>query len=128
VGRARPPQTRQIQDLFLRDVTLTLDTMSLLTLPSRVRRPRHSTTRLAAAVASHNPLPPPVQARVQLSADLVSALLEVEGRQRPTLDDLEWADALAARMATRQAQRVANDLLYCASTATTPRRRPTTAF
>jgi hypothetical protein len=82
--------------------------MSLLTLPSRVRRPRHSTTRLATAVTSHSPLPPPVRARVQLSADLVSALLEVEGRQRPTLDDLEWADAVAARLAERQAQRLAS--------------------
>jgi hypothetical protein len=86
--------------------------MSLLTLPSRVRRPRHpdtrraAGTRLAAAVTHHSPLPPPVRARVQLSADLVSALLEVEGRQHPTLDDLEWADALAARMAQRQAQRL----------------------
>ena len=80
--------------------------MSLLTLPSRVRRPRHTTTRMAAAVTNHSPLPPPVQARVQLSADLISALLEVEGRHRPTLDDLEWADAVAARMIRRQAQRL----------------------
>jgi hypothetical protein len=92
--------------LFASDLAPTLNSMSLLTLPSRVRRPRHSTERLAAAVASHSPLPPPVQARVQLSADLVSALLEVEGRQRPTLDDLEWADALAVRMAARQARRM----------------------
>jgi hypothetical protein len=80
--------------------------MSLLTLPSRVRRPRHSTKGLSAAVTNHNPLPPPVRARVQLSADLVGALLELEGRQRPTLDDLEWADALASRMAQRQAERL----------------------
>jgi hypothetical protein len=98
--------------LFETRLALTLTTMSLLTLSSRVRRPRHrdlqrpSINRLAAAVSNHNPLPPPIQARVRLSADLVSALLELEGRQRPTLDDLEWADALAARMADLQAQRL----------------------
>jgi hypothetical protein len=92
--------------LFAIVLALTLRHMSLLTLPSRVRRPRHTTTGLAAAVTNHSPLPPPVHARVQLSADLISALLEVEGRQRPTLDDLEWADAVAARMVQRQAQRV----------------------
>jgi hypothetical protein len=79
--------------------------MSLLTLPSRVRRPRHSTLRLAAAVTNHSPLPAPVRAKVELSADIVSALLEVEGRARPTLDDLEWADAVAVRMIKRQEQR-----------------------
>ena len=76
--------------------------MSLLTLSSRVRRQRCATP---SAVAP-DPLPAPVRLRVQLSADLVAALLELEGRERPTLDDLEWADAVAARIAQRQAARV----------------------
>ena len=112
MGRARPPEVSQKQDLFQARVGLTLANMSLLTLPTRVRRQRHgmnnqAVSRLAAAVTHHSPLPPPLQARVQLSADLVSALLEVEGRQRPTLDDLEWADAVAARMDDRRRSRLA---------------------
>jgi hypothetical protein len=102
---------RHIQVLIAIALALTLRSMSLLTLPSRVRRPRQRDSQRPAGirlagVAHGSPLPPPVRARVQLSADLVSSLLELEGRQRPTLDDLEWADALAARMAERQAQRL----------------------
>lgn len=108
MGRARPLSWRQIQDLFAGGLAATLANMSLLTLPPRVRRRRRSSPRPAAAVVCQSPLPPPVRARVELSADLVSALLEVEGRQRPTLDDLEWADAVAARMTERQAQRMAS--------------------
>ena len=51
------------------------------------------------------PLPAEVAARVRLSADLVAALLEVEQRSRVTLDDLEWADAVAARLLHRRAAR-----------------------
>ncbi len=81
----------------------TLEIMSLLTLRPRVRRPRCQTS--APSPADRNPLPDAVRLRVQLSADLVRALLEVEGRAKPTLDDLEWADAVAARMARRQCER-----------------------
>jgi hypothetical protein len=51
------------------------------------------------------PLPPAVEARVRLSADLLAALLEVERRHRATLDDLEWADAVADRIVRRRAAR-----------------------
>jgi hypothetical protein len=43
-----------------------------------------------------------VEARIRLSADLVAALLDVERRSRATLDDLEWADAVADRMLRRR--------------------------
>ncbi len=76
--------------------------MSLLTLSSRVRRQRCATP----THTQPDPLPAPVRLRIELSADLVAALLELEGRDRPTLDDLEWADAVAARMAIRRAARV----------------------
>jgi hypothetical protein len=46
-----------------------------------------------------------VEARIRLSADLLAALLEVEGRARARLDDLEWADAVADRMLRRRAGR-----------------------
>ena len=75
--------------------------MSLLTLSSRVRRQRCATPTHTRP----DPLPAPVRLRVELSADLVAALLELEGRDRPTLDDLEWADAVAARIAIRRASR-----------------------
>ena len=52
-----------------------------------------------------SPLPPPLEARIRLSADLLAALLEVEQRTRATLDDLEWADAVADRMLRRRAGR-----------------------
>jgi hypothetical protein len=54
---------------------------------------------------SAGPLPALVAARVRLSADLLAALLEVEQRQRATLDDLEWADAVADRMLRRRLAR-----------------------
>ncbi len=98
--------------------------MSLLTLPSRVRRPR------AKCPQQDGPLPPPVRRAVLLSADLVAALLEVEGRDRATLDDLEWADAVAAGMVRRESARdgaARRVQASCASTATTPRRSPSTA-
>jgi hypothetical protein len=55
-----------------------------------------------------SPLPTLVAARVRLSADLLAALLEVEQRQRATLDDLEWADAVADRMLRRRLTRRAS--------------------
>jgi hypothetical protein len=75
--------------------------MSLLTLTSRVRRQRCARTTPTASPA----LPPRLRQRVQLSADLLAALLEMESRDRPTLDDLEWADAVAARISVRQEAR-----------------------
>ena len=99
---------------------LTLDLMSLLTLPSRVRRPRCS------CAAPDSPLPSPLRNVVLLSADLLAALLEVEQRERTTLDDLEWADAVAARIVRREIERSRRQA-SCASTATTPRRKPSTA-
>ena len=94
--------------------------MSLLTLASRVRRHR------CGCPQHEGPLPTPIRRTVQLSADLVAALLEVEGRDRATLDDLEWADAVAARMVRRESER-GRVQPSCASTATTPRRKPSTA-
>src|SRR4051812_5849308 len=99
VGLARPSHSPEIQDLCATTRALTLEDMSLLTLPSRARRPRRTITAPPTASSCGGPLPAPLRHRVQLSADLVSALLQVEGRRRPTLDDLEWADAVAARMA-----------------------------
>lgn len=94
--------------------------MSLLTLPSRVRRPRCN------CAAQEGPLPTPLRRVVLLSADLLSAVLEVEQRERATLDDLEWADAVAARIVRRETERSRRQA-SCASTATTPRRKPSTA-
>jgi hypothetical protein len=71
-----------------------------------LRYPRRRTTTEIGAVQDaprSSPLPPPVQARIRLSADLLTALLEVERRNRATLDDLEWADAVADRMLRRRA-------------------------
>ncbi len=87
----------------------------------RARRPRRPATDRAGT-----PLPPRVRERIQLSADLLAALLDVEGRDRPTLDDLEWADALAVRLTARRSAREAAQEA-CASTATTPRRSPSIA-
>lgn len=58
-----------------------------------------------ATVRPAGPLPPSVEVRVRLSADLLAALLEVERRSRPTLDDLEWADAVADRIVRRRTAR-----------------------
>jgi hypothetical protein len=46
-----------------------------------------------------------VAARVRLSADLLAVLLEVEQRPRATLDDIEWADAMAERLLRRAVAR-----------------------
>jgi hypothetical protein len=104
-----------MQVLFAIEPRLTLDGMSLPTL-SRVRRHR-----------PHTPLDLN-RLRIQLSADLITALRVVEGRQHTSLDDLEWADAVAALLVTRLAARLSpNCQAACASTATTPRRKPSTA-
>jgi hypothetical protein len=44
-------------------------------------------------------------ARNRLSAELLAALLAVEGRSRPTLDDMERADALADVLLARRRRR-----------------------
>ncbi|MCM3921467.1 hypothetical protein ND748_07265 [Frankia sp. AiPs1] len=54
-------------------------------------------------------LPPSVArvaARMRLSAELLAAILEVDGRSRATLDDMERADALADVLLARRRQRV----------------------
>ncbi|CAJ61689.1 MULTISPECIES: hypothetical protein [Frankia] len=56
-------------------------------------------------------LPPSVArvaARMRLSAELLAAILEVEGRSRATLDDMERADALADVLLARRRQRVSS--------------------
>jgi hypothetical protein len=62
---------------------------------------------LPGPTPTRSPLPPDVEARVRLSADLLASLLEVEKRQAATLDDLEWADAVADRIVRRRAARAA---------------------
>jgi hypothetical protein len=49
-----------------------------------------------------------VAARTRLSAEILAAILEVEGRSRATLDDIERADALADRLITRRRERRRN--------------------
>ncbi|WP_026310833.1 hypothetical protein [Parafrankia elaeagni] len=54
------------------------------------------------------PLPPSVArvaARTRLSAEILAAILAVDGRTRATLDDMERADALADVMMTRRRER-----------------------
>ncbi len=83
--------------------------MSLLTRPHPIKRRGFKAQAPGPAAAEptapEHPLPAAVRLRVQLSGDLVAALLELEGRDRATLDDLEWADALATRMASRYLER-----------------------
>jgi len=83
--------------------------MSLLTRPQPIKRRGFKTQAprpaAAEAAAFEHPLPASVRLRVQLSGDLVAALLELEGRERATLDDLEWADAVATLMASRHLAR-----------------------
>jgi hypothetical protein len=53
-------------------------------------------------------LPPSVArlaARTRLSAELLAAIMTVEGRSRATLDDMERADALADALLARRRQR-----------------------
>jgi hypothetical protein len=45
-------------------------------------------------------------ARTRLSAELLAALITVDGRSRATLDDMERADALADVLLARRRQRV----------------------
>ncbi|OHV33534.1 MULTISPECIES: hypothetical protein [Pseudofrankia] len=54
-------------------------------------------------------LPPSVArmaARTRLSAELLAAIMAVDGRSRATLDDMERADALADALLARRRQRV----------------------
>ncbi len=64
----------------------------------------------AAPVAGSSGLPPSVArvaARTRLSAELLAAILEVDGRSRASLDDMERADALAERLLVRRGRRLA---------------------
>jgi hypothetical protein len=47
-----------------------------------------------------------VATRTRLSAELLAAILTVDGRSRATLDDMERADALADVLLARRRQRV----------------------
>nr|WP_041261011.1 hypothetical protein [Pseudofrankia inefficax] len=70
---------------------------------------RPAADRGPAAVRRDAPALPPsvarVAARTRLSAELLAAILEVDARQRATLDDIERADALAQRLLARRADR-----------------------
>ncbi|CAO5245877.1 hypothetical protein [Frankia sp. AgKG'84/4] len=87
-------------------------------------RPRLATREHAAGRRAPAVVPPPriddttprrpaalppsvarVAARNRLSADLLAALLTVDGRSRATLDDMERADALADALLARRRQR-----------------------
>lgn len=69
---------------------------------------------IRAQVGAPNPQPSPdlppsvarVAVRTRLSAELLAAMLTVDGRTRATLDDMERADALADALLTRRRQRV----------------------
>jgi hypothetical protein len=73
--------------------------------------PGHPSAPTAAGrldAATPSALPPSVArvaARTRLSAELLAAILEVDDRRRATLDDIERADALAARLLARRAER-----------------------
>jgi|SRR6185369_4868533 hypothetical protein len=60
----------------------------------------------APAPASLPPSVARLAARTRLSAELLAALLEVDGRPHATLDDMERADALADVLLARRRQRV----------------------
>lgn len=75
---------------------------TLIDMPSLLRLARR---RSPVEPPADGPLPDFVAARVRLSADLLASLLEVEQRTRASLDDLEWADAVADRMLRRRAAR-----------------------
>ncbi|SNQ49435.1 conserved hypothetical protein [Frankia canadensis] len=69
-----------------------------------------ASTAPASSSASGAPCLPPsvarVAARTRLSAELLAAILTVDGRSRATLDDMERADALADVLLARRRQRV----------------------
>jgi hypothetical protein len=73
--------------------------------PSLRSRIADPVSRRCAEPARHRsgPLPRQVAERVRASAAALAALLEVEGRSTVNLDDLEWADAVAARLVARHA-------------------------
>jgi hypothetical protein len=62
--------------------------------------------RSAPAPASLPPSVARVAARTRLSAELLAAILTVDGRSRATLDDMERADALADVLLARRRERV----------------------
>ncbi|MCK9900741.1 hypothetical protein CC117_12075 [Parafrankia colletiae] len=67
------------------------------------------TERPAPSTRAPSTLPPSVArvaARTRLSAELLAAMLEIEGRTRATLDDMERADRLAARLLARRRDRL----------------------
>jgi hypothetical protein len=54
-------------------------------------------------------LPPSVArvaARTRLSAEILAAILEIDQRSHATLDDMERADALAARLIARRREQL----------------------
>jgi hypothetical protein len=67
--------------------------------------PRAGRRTAAPGPAALPPSVARVAARTRLSAELLAAILEVDDRRRPTLDDIEHADALAARLLARRAER-----------------------
>lgn len=101
MGRADPRPEAEGQDLCLSQDRPTVEDMLHL----RIRpvpptggpedRPDHHRSDVG------QPLPRCVTERVRTSADVLAALLDVEGRSRASIDDLEWADAVAARILAR---------------------------
>ncbi len=69
----------------------------------RRRPPLHTRAGSDAQRRRGDPLPRRVAEQVRASADALAALLAVEGRTIASLDDLEWADAVAARFLARRA-------------------------
>ncbi|EFC82716.1 hypothetical protein [Parafrankia sp. EUN1f] len=67
--------------------------------PSTGSLPGRPATTLPPSVAR-------VAARTRLSAELLAAILTVDGRTRATLDDMERADALADVLLARRRERV----------------------
>ncbi len=62
-------------------------------------QPRQASSHLPPSVAR-------VAVRMRLSAELLAAILAVDGRFRAILDDMERADALADVLLARRRQRV----------------------
>ncbi|MEX5637678.1 hypothetical protein [Parafrankia sp. FMc2] len=70
---------------------------------------RRERSRRPPSTRTPSALPPSVArvaARTRLSAELLAAMLEIEDRTRATLDDMERADRLAARLLARRRDRL----------------------